>query len=92
MPRAKRTPDQVMRDAQAKLAGGGLLSPDEIAAITPISRRTFYRLPFFRTRLVRVSPGRVGVAAEDVRLYLQLQRGAPADTSSTTTNRSPRAA
>lgn len=40
-----------------------------------IHRATFYRIPFFRTRRIRLSDGRVGVLLADIDQYLRLQRG-----------------
>ncbi len=38
-----------------------------------ISRATFYRLPYFRTRRILLSPGRVGILAADVDRYIVQQ-------------------
>lgn len=40
-----------------------------------ISRATFYRIPYFRTRRIRTSEGRVGILVSDIDLYLKIQAG-----------------
>lgn len=47
--------------------------PEACRRLANIDRATFYRLPFFKTRKVRVSPGRVGIRVSDIELYLHLQ-------------------
>lgn len=39
-----------------------------------IHRATFYRIPFFRSRKIRIVAGRVGVLASDVELYIHLRK------------------
>lgn len=50
-----------------------LMSADQVADLLGISRATFYRLPFFRTRRIRVSLGRVVYDPRDVELYIAMQ-------------------
>jgi hypothetical protein len=38
-----------------------------------INRATFYRIQFFKNKRIPVSPGRVGILASDVDMYLHLQ-------------------
>lgn len=38
-----------------------------------IGRSTFYRIPFFETRRVPISGGRIGIRVSDINLYLRLQ-------------------
>lgn len=47
--------------------------PEACRRLANIDRATFYRLAFFKTRKVRVSPGRVGIRVSDIELYLHLQ-------------------
>lgn len=50
-------------------------SVEEAAAKLGISRATFYRLAWFKTRKCRISTGRVGYLAGDINQYQSLQRG-----------------
>jgi predicted DNA-binding transcriptional regulator AlpA len=47
-----------------------LLKAKEIAALLGVSRATFYRIPFFRRRKVRVSERAVRYSADDLATYL----------------------
>jgi hypothetical protein len=64
-----------LRTALAIEAAGGDWSVPQAAAVLGVSRRTFYRLPYFRQRLLRPSPNRVTVRPADVRLYQALNSG-----------------
>lgn len=48
----------------------------EAARLLGVSRATFYRLAFFRTKKVRVAKRAVGYLESDVALYQSLRRGA----------------
>jgi predicted DNA-binding transcriptional regulator AlpA len=50
-------------------------SAEEAAAKLGISRATFFRLAWFKTRKVRTSKGTVGYLAGDIHTYQTLNRG-----------------
>jgi hypothetical protein len=53
-----------------------LYSAAQVAALLNISRASFFRLAWFRTRKVHVTPQRVCYRACDVALYQSICRGA----------------
>jgi len=50
-----------------------LLSVVDVCRKLGIGRATFYRLPYFRTRRVVISPNRIGFLESDVEAYIHLQ-------------------
>lgn len=50
-------------------------SGPEVAALLNVSRATFYRIVWFKSRKVRTSAGTVGYLASDVAMYQSLRRG-----------------
>lgn len=47
----------------------------EAARLLAVSRATFYRIAWFKSRRVRLTTRRVGYLASDIALYQALRRG-----------------
>ena len=50
-------------------------SAREVAALLSLSRASFYRLAWFKSRKLRLSAKRVGYLASDVALFQTLRKG-----------------
>ena len=64
------------RADRPKLTVERTVRPAEAAKLLGVSRATFYRLPFFRTRKVRISERAVGYLESDIAMYQSIRRGA----------------
>ncbi|HXU02138.1 MAG TPA: hypothetical protein VN903_14310 [Polyangia bacterium] len=61
--------------AAPKMETQQVYKAEEAASILGISRATFFRLVWFKSRKIRTSKGTVGYLASDVALYASLRRG-----------------
>lgn len=59
---------------------GALLTPQQTADALGVSRATFYRIPWFRPRLIRVGARAVRIDPADVELFKGLRTGEPVTT------------